>query len=156
MSQYIKDNAVETWSPIPKVNCYVLFGHNSHYCGYVELPNCPFKEPSYNGFLTYIPVHGGITYAEPPMYGFDCAHAQDQESGVWTLPRVIEETNLLGQCLCLAADGWEHNYLSAETDKQRAEVIDAFHKRLRDAGVADFTLQDNFGAMLNVLFRGKL
>ncbi len=38
--------------------------YNSHYCGYCTFPNRPVREQGYRGFMTYVPVHGGITYAE--------------------------------------------------------------------------------------------
>lgn len=149
-NEYIKLHAIKSWEPSPDVHCYIcrpLF--TDHLCGYVQMPTAkPFQEPSYYGFLTYVPVHGGITYAEAPVYGFDCAHVDDT-SDYWTLDRVEQETNKLVDYLCLAADGWEQAYLAAQTDEQRAEVVDEYHQR---CGLQDgFDIRDNFGAMLNVI-----
>src|SRR6266508_266130 len=51
-------------------------------CGYVDFSTPPIPARSTLGLLTYLPVHGGITFnARGPegqmVYGFDCGHCHD-------------------------------------------------------------------------------
>jgi len=122
-----------------------------HYCGYVRFADKPVKEPGYNGILSYVPVHGGITYAHAEeggmVYGFDCAHSGDEHN-----PDVRSISWLKGQCEGLAAGillaaEYEDSYLLAEGDNEkRAAIIDEFTEKLGGPEVTN-----NFGAMLNVL-----
>lgn len=55
-----------------------------HWCGYVRFPKRPLQEPRFRGIVTYVPVHGGVSWAqESPdgsfVYGFDCNHNSDRE-----------------------------------------------------------------------------
>jgi hypothetical protein len=51
--------------------------------GYAVYKKRPLIEPGYHGIVSYIPVHGGITYAEESeegfVYGFDTAHCDSEE-----------------------------------------------------------------------------
>lgn len=109
-----------------------------HYCGYVWFPKRPVREQGYNGILTYVPVHGGITYAEIEgkgmKYGFDCAHSGDwvsyNPSGhKWTLEEVVAETEKMSRAIQLIAK-YEKRYLRNITNKGKAKVIDEYHKEL--------------------------
>jgi len=123
-----------------------------HYCGYCTFPKRITKESGYGGILTYVPVHGGITFAEQSedgmRYGFDCAHAGDDMD-----PKTWDEVWLVGQCELMAngiivAAQFEDEYLLAEGDvKKRADVLDRYHASLG----ASFDIRDNFGAMINLL-----
>lgn len=137
-----------------------------HYCGYVTFKKRPFRETDYHGFLTYVPVHGGITYAEENKdgtftYGFDCAHSGDyvdygirgistQEGHRWTEEEVVAETEKLARNLVVAIK-YEKRYLTNISNKGKAKVIDEYHKELGE----QFDVSDNFGATLNLL-SGKL
>ena len=67
-----------SWTNRPSgYRCYVLRPFLlGHLCGYVELPK---SHKFYNKYYDYIPVsvHGGLTYSEDGVVGFDCAHAGD-------------------------------------------------------------------------------
>jgi hypothetical protein len=132
-----------------------------HYCGYVTFPKRLFREQGYNGFLVYVPVHGGITFAEQEKdgsmtYGFDCAHAGDYTGPVyeialkgdkiWQEDMVIVETEKLAKGLQLAQK-YELRYLRNISNKGKAKVIDEYHKELGEP----FDMKDNFGVMLNLL-----
>jgi hypothetical protein len=126
-----------------------------HYCGYVWFPKKPVREQRYEGILTYVPVHGGITYAEIEnkgmKYGFDCAHCGDWVSynptgHKWTLEEVIAETEKMAKAIQLISK-YEKRYLRNITNKGKAKVIDEYHKEFGES----FNVQDNFGAMLNLL-----
>lgn len=130
-----------------------------HHCGYVRFETRPMTEEGYHGLLTYVPVHGGITFAEQDedgsmVYGFDCGHAGDE--GVEKLNNLEwlgEECFRMGRAIQLAAQ-YEDQYLAID-NHERGTVIQAYHDELKAQGI-EFVLQDNFGAMINVLFKGEL
>jgi hypothetical protein len=131
-----------------------------HYCGYVRFKERPFREKGYDGILTYVPVHGGITYADQDkqgmVYGFNCAHCGDYTGPVyeqapegykvWQEDMVIAETEKLAKGL-LAAVKFEKRYLTNISNKGKAKVIDEYHKELGEK----FNVGDNFGASLKLL-----
>lgn len=52
-----------------------------HLCGYITLPaGHLWEHRSYDDI--YISVHGGLTYKEGNVIGFDCAHAGDLSPGL--------------------------------------------------------------------------
>lgn len=148
--QYPESRAEETWA-YEGVQCSVLLTTMGHYCGYARFADKPVKEPGYNGILSYVPVHGGITYAhagdDGMVYGFDCAHLDDERN-----PLMRDIDWLKGQCqkmadsIVLAAE-YEDRYLMAAGDNTtRAAIIDEFTKKLGGLEVTD-----NLGAMINVV-----
>jgi hypothetical protein len=89
------------------------------------------------------------------VYGFDCAHAGDWSEThpygkKWTLEEVEKETENMAVAIQLAAK-YEKRYLQALTNKGKAKIIDEYHKELKQKHGIVFNLNDNFGAMLNVL-----
>lgn len=131
-----------------------------HYCGYVRFPKRPLREQGYGGIATYVPVHGGITFAKPFddgsfVYGFDCAHAGDDSDDHDYDPKVRDIAWLKAECERLAvgivtAKKYERRYLRNITQAGKAKAIDEYHDEMRALG-AEFSLQDNFGAMIGVL-----
>jgi hypothetical protein len=131
-----------------------------HYCGYVRFPKRPVREEGYEGILVYVPVHGGITYAQQSedgsmVYGFDCAHAGDWSEihtygKKWTLEEVVKETENMAVAIQLAAK-YEKRYLQALTNEGKAKIIDEYHKELKEKHGIIFNLDDNFGAQLKLL-----
>ena len=80
--EYPESKALETWKHDDLVFSIVQHSTLNHYCGYVRFPKKPVREMGYNGILTYVPVHGGITFADSGkdgsmVYGFDCGHCDD-------------------------------------------------------------------------------
>jgi hypothetical protein len=130
-----------------------------HWCGYVRFAHRPLRERGYKGIATYVPVHGGITYAEDEgkkgmVYGFDCGHAGDD-----TNPQVTDKVWLIQQCRVMAisvllAARYERHYLLAKEEKEKALVVDKYHDDLKKNYGIEFNLKDNFGAMINVIFGG--
>lgn len=159
---WLDSNHVEHWVYAHHVDCYITLTTSGHYCGYTRFPKPLLEEPHHNGIVTYVPVHGGITLAthnpdNSVTYGFDCGHADDRSNpDLQSLDWLKHECEKMAQCLALAADGYEQAYLQSQDNKSRAEVIDAYHARLKDEGVAEFVLTDNFNAMMNVLLGGKI
>lgn len=137
----------------------------NHWCGYVVFPKRFLREPDCHGFVTYAPVHGGITFSEERedgsmVYGFDCGHA-----GADDKPELRDEEWLLAECdrmavALKAAVPFERQHMESEwpesgtlpkdLNDKRAEIIQAYHDALKKEG-CEFVLQDNFGAMINVL-----
>jgi hypothetical protein len=133
----------------------------NHYCGYARFAERPVQEESYHGLLTYVPVHGGITFAHADdagmVYGFDCGHAGDDTNQQrQDIDWLKAECERMGVAIRDAAQ-YEPDYLAAGDDNDtKAAVIDRYHTHLREVHGITFDLRDNFGAMLNVLFGGNL
>ena len=130
-------------------------GFMAHYCGYCRFAERPVKEQGYNGFLEYVPVHGGITYAgedeDGMVYGFDCAHAGDErEPRCWNMAWLKAECEKMAAGI-LAVVPFEPRYLLAASNEDRAKIIDEYHEHMEREYEARFDLRDNFGAMLNAL-----
>lgn len=159
---YLDEHHVEHWVYANYVDCYISLTPAGHYCGYVQFPKPFLQEEYYYGIVQYVPVHGGVTLMihnpdNSVTYGFDCAHAGDgTDPNTHDLSWLHNECEKMAQCLALAADGYEQAYLQSQDDQSRAEVIDAYHERLKDLNVAEFVLTDNFNAMINVMFGGKV
>jgi len=131
-----------------------------HYCGYCVFPERLVKEQGDSGLLTYVPVHGGITYAEETeegrmVYGFDCAHAGDEcdprcTDELW----LTHETETMAGAILIAAKH-EEAYLQAGNNDAKAAAIRAFLDETVEVLERDLVVTDNFGAMINLVF-GKL
>lgn len=150
---YPEDEADETWQA-DGATFSVMRAPLGHWCGYVRFPARPVAEEGYRGILTYVPVHGGITYAEEDnegmVYGFDCAHSgDDSDPEVSDLAWLKAECQRMAQAVSIAA-GYEEEYLAGKDDEARAQTLDAYHARLTEEGIS-FELTGNFGAMINVL-----
>lgn len=83
---------------------------NGHYCDYVVFEDRPLMGAGYDGIVEYIPIHGGVTYAQPEegggfKYGFDCPHLGDEKDQKtrdvdgW----LTQQCELLGLFIILAA-----------------------------------------------------
>lgn len=172
--RYPDAKACRTWEQDDKI-LYVLQGKRppceiadrlsmptSWYCGYVRFPKRPVKEAGYGGIMRYVPVHGGITYAEEDpdgsmVYGFDCNHATDQgllipgeKRIIWTEDLAAAECEKMIVGIVVAAE-FEEPYLKAPTQNARAKVLDMYHEELRRLFGHDFEVTDNLGAMISVL-----
>lgn len=127
---------------------------SSYYNGYVRFESQPVNEEGYGGILTYVPVHGGITFADEDkdrsmVYGFDCNHAHDKNNPkLRDIEWLGEECFRMGRAILVAAE-FEQAYLSS-ADDEKAKVIQDYHDRLKNEGI-NFVLSDNFGAMIKVL-----
>lgn len=125
-----------------------------HYCGYVRFPKCPMEHQGYDRILTYVPVHGGITYAHGDeygyTYGFDCAHLGDEKR-----PELRDENFLQQECWRLAkaiqiAAKYACSYELRTNRQVRAGILDDFADELEKAGIKiDYSV--NFGVMIKML-----
>lgn len=119
------------------------------YNGYVIFPQKPVIEPGYEGILTYVPVHGGITYAEHDelgsIYGFDTAHPRWRNEPTRDKGWTKQQLDIMIRGILRAA-ALEEEYLKADGDnKRRAEIVD----QIRDITPG---AELNFGEMINLMF----
>lgn len=150
--EYPRDWSIETWEYNGRTHYLTIHSHFGHYCGYVEFVKKPVIEDSYHGILTYVPVHGGLTYAKPirdggMIYGFDCNHLNDELNPALREKKFLKrETEKMGDSIAEAAK-WEKEYLVAPTSEAKADIIQKFHESCEE----EFDLSSNLGAMINVL-----
>ena len=147
-------NVIESWEK-DGIGFEVVLHELGHYCGYARFPKRPLREQGYSGIATYVPVHGGITYALTEdhgsfIYGFDCAHAGDEGN-----PKLKSVPWLKSECERMALNikasaKYERRYLRAISEKGKAKILQEFHDE-----VGGFDLKDNFGAMINTI-SGKI
>ncbi len=153
MTKRLEDLAAERWEKDGLE--FFLYEHHSHWCGYVRFPKRPLIERGYHGIAAYVPVHGGLTFAQAEngamTYGFDCNHLDDERrpelrDRAW----LRAECERMGRAISVAAN-FEPQYLLAATDEQKAAVLDGYHGALEAEGIL-FNLRNNFGAMIRVMF----
>lgn len=151
--EYPENEAAARWNNLSVVHVETTLGN--HYCGYCRLPRL-VAEPGYRGLLNYVPVHGGITYAEESetgqmVYGFDCAHAGDEQNLWWRDREAVLDEARRMEIGIWVASLFEPFYLLTTSNKVRSRVIGAYHWTMRKLFGIDFDLRDNFGAMLMLL-----
>lgn len=152
--KYPEAKAIVSWWK-ESVRCSIVLTNHGHYCGYARFPVHPVTESGYHGILTYVPVHGGITYARADkdgtmVYGFDCAHADDDNN-----PNIRDIEWLKAECrrmvgAILAAAAIEVDYLTAPDNARKATVINSYHEVCKEHGCV-FGLPNNLGALINVM-----
>lgn len=106
-----------------------------HYCGYVRFPKRPFREKGYDGIVQYVPVHGGITFAQEDLdgsmvYGFDTNHAGDEgrddelDNHVW----LTHQCHLMGEAIRILRR-YERRY-KRRSPLGRARLLDDLSRRV--------------------------
>lgn len=148
---FIKEKAIK----IGKINGYEYWivpapmegGLN----GYIVFPKRPVRETGYEGILTYVPVHGGITYVQEDelgmVYGFDTLHCDSAERPRTDKAWIKKQCKIMLEGI-LKAKKVEHNYLRCLTNKGRGKWAQQ---------VSDIQPKEamNFGVNINLLC-GKL
>lgn len=154
VKMYPADKAKLTWK-VDDVTFYLVKcdrEYQKHYCGYCEFPKRPVREHGYDGIITYVPVHGGITYASENVetgtmtYGFDCAHYNDDKN-----PNCTDEVWLKNECEKMAKYikaivPFEKRYLRATTNKGKAKILQEYFDSIEFEGVPD-----SFGVHIKLL-----
>lgn len=119
--------------------------------GYLVFQKCPVRETGYDGILTYVPVHGGITFCEQDgkkvMYGFDTLHYDSKEYPRTNPEWIKEQIEIMLKGILVAAKV-ESRYMKAVTNKGKAK----WAQMVQDIQPEQ---SNNFGTMLNLL-SGKL
>lgn len=124
---------------------YGMGGYN----GYAYFPKRLTVEQGYDGILSYVPVHGGITYAEPVgtgmLYGFDTAHYDSDKfprtDVSWTKEQI--STMILG---IIQASKVEKKYLTAKKNETRAK----YAQTVLDVDTSE-EQRSNFGINIKML-----
>ena len=130
-----------------------------HYCGYVRFPKRVLRENGYGGIVTYIPVHGGITYGgSVPKdgsveYGFDCAHTGDEEREyLRDLAWLKLHCEFMAKVIVIAKK-YEKRYLRNISNAGKAKVIDEMQAECDalDHPGKEYDRDRNFGEILRLL-----
>lgn len=115
--------------------------------GYVVYPVRPVKEDGYGGIMTYVPVHGGITYAEEDesgmVYGFDTAHHDSEQFPRNDSEWIKEQIKVMIDGIKVAAEV-EQEYLASDDNNKRADLC----QRVLNVQPSQW---QNFGVMINLL-----
>ena len=86
------------WISKEGFECWVVMTSMGHRCGYVRVS----KDNLTNELNSYddvpVSIHGGLTYGNNGVWGFDCAHLMDTPE-IWTKEAVKEEVNKLSEQL---------------------------------------------------------
>ena len=95
--------------------------------GYITYKKRPLKEEGYNGIATYIPVHGGLTYAYQEdngefTYGFDTSHCDSNKYPIRDINWIKSQINIIydGIKLCKKL---ENKYLLSEGNNDKRAKI---------------------------------
>ncbi len=140
--EYPENKAVNIWTKGNVMFSIVWHSACSHYCGYCRFSKRFVKEQSYNGILTYVPVHGGITYAEhwtngSMVYGFDCGHSRDDKNEyLKSIDCLKNECERMAKQIRIIKK-YENSYLKATTNKKKSKIIENYYKELREKNLSD-------------------
>lgn len=119
--------------------------------GYIVFPKRPVREADYNGILSYVPVHGGITLCDQEgdevMYGFDTVHYDSHNYPRNNHGWIKEQITVMLKGILKAAEV-EAKYLKCVSNKGKAKWAQMVQDIQPEQG-------QNFGVMLNML-SGKL
>ena len=146
-NQYIKDKATKRGKIMGYEYWIVPAPLEDTLNGYVVFPKRPVREKGYQGILTYVPVHGGITYSEGDelgmVYGFDTLHC-DSDKFPRKSPKWIKKQIRIMIEGILKAKEVERKYLQALTQKTKAKYAQIVKDIEPNAELG-------FGAMINLL-----
>jgi len=117
--------AMET-SNDPKVNKILTdLRDSTGYNGYLEFKKRPVRERGYNGIVAYVPVWGGITYAQESddgamIYGFDTCHIEQEKLPIRDPKWIKKQLRSMRDGLFRAKEV-ETKYLKAVSPKGKAK-----------------------------------
>lgn len=105
------------------LKCPISDGYN----GYIRFNKRPVREQGYFGLLTYVPVHGGLTYATENKYGmtygFDTAHCDSDTKPITDKKWIKKQITIMLKGILLAKE-LESKYLKCVTNKGKAKHAD--------------------------------
>lgn len=152
-NQFVKDKAIEVglydgyeyWivpSPLSPINSNGLNG-------YIVFPKRPVREKGYNGILTYVPVHGGITYAHEDelgmVYGFDTLHHNSENYPITDKAWIKKQIGVMLVGITKATSV-ENPYLRCKNNEGKAKHAQTVFDTAPDEN------ELNLGTMINLLF----
>ena len=147
---YIKNSAIES-GEILGHEYFILHNPNSrlNFNGYVRYKKRPVVEGS--GILTYVPVHGGITYVDENegvvTYGFDTGHCDSHEFPTSNPAWIKEQIEIMIRGIEIARMV-EKRYLLAKTQKTKAR----YAQMVFDSSPGNNN-SPNLMTMINILVR---
>lgn len=104
---------------------YSIKKHRDNYNGYVWFKKRLTLEGGYFGILTYVPVHGGITYADPynggMVYGFDTMHYDSSGYPINDLGWLRRQCEIMASGIKQAAKV-EEKYLRETDQNKKADL----------------------------------
>ena len=142
---------IEIWRENKMVVRYVR-GDLSYLCGYVEFPKSQIPERWWDDFtaegLKYLRVHGGITHVATDettvVFGFDCAHAGDDDRPDLQNPehvyRLVKDMETLISVYANRIQAWR-----AASPHDRMAIIDEIN------GLANVREDMGFYALLDLM-----
>jgi hypothetical protein len=144
---YIKEHAVKA-GQIEGFDYYIVPApFEGTLNGYVVFPNKPVRESGYDGIVSYVPVHGGITYChhekEGSIYGFDTLHCDSADYPRTNESWIEEQITIMLHGIQLAAKV-ELKYLKAVTNKGKGK----WAQMVQDLQPEQ---SKNFGVMIKLL-----
>ena len=149
---YIKDHAIESGEILGHE--YFILNHpieKPSLNGYVRYKKRPVVEGGYSGILTYIPVHGGITYVDENegivTYGFDTGHCDSHEFPTSSPAWIKEQIEIMIRGIEIARKV-EKRYLLAKTQKTKAK----YAQMVFDSSPGNNN-SPNLMTMINILVR---
>lgn len=146
----IKKGAIEMFN-LDGHECWITQGPTGGLNGYVRFEKRPVRESGCDGILNYVPVHGGITYADEDengmVYGFDTAHCNSDQYPLHDPSWIKDQIKVMLDGIKKASEV-EETYLLATSNEEKAKLVDAVLSIAPDAELG-------FGATIN-LFSGSL
>ena len=145
---YPESKAIDS-GKIGKYKYWIVPGQREGLNGYVAFPKRPTIETGYMGILIYVPVHGGITYANKckfgMVYGFDTVHSDSDKYPRNDKKWIKKQIKKMIEGI-LMAKKVEKKYLTAKTEKEKTKyaqmVLDTDKEKEN---------QYNFGIGINML-----
>ena len=120
--------------------------------GYIRFPTRPVKDPSCEGILAYVAVHGGITFAQEQddgsmLYGYDTNHVFSGDYPTDDPEWHRQQCQVMLDGILLAVT-LEDEYLLAEGDQEARGKIAA---RLYDSTPLELRSEFGLGVMLKII-----
>jgi len=150
---YIKDRAIES-GEILGHEYFILLSPASGMGGlngYVRYKKRPVVEGGYGGILTYVQVHGGITYVDENeggiTYGFDTGHIDSHKYLISSPAWIKEQIEIMIRGIETARKV-EKRYLLAKTQKTKAK----YAQMVFDSSPGNNN-SPNLMTMINILVR---
>jgi len=116
---------VKSWTTEAGLAAYILLVNETHHCGYVESPS--ELEKVNEGDLSYIKVHGGLTYSGYPdwsngkyVFGYDCSHLGD----LMKCPSKFKGTSLEHLSMYSTGTWRDESYCTLECERLAKQLID--------------------------------
>jgi hypothetical protein len=136
------------------LNCAITLGSGyGGFNGYITYKKRPLKESGYYGIVTYIPVHGGITYTKQEedgsfTYGFDTSHCDSMKYPIKDIEWIKGQIKVIYNSIKLCKKLEKEYLLNEGNNEKRAEICQKVLDVNKD-------METSFGVNIKLL-AGKL